>query len=317
MRKHLIRGLIFLGIFLVTIVPGCSSLPQILVASDTATPVPQPSATSTPFVPLKPTSTPLPSETPTITHSPTVTSTPEPTACQELHGKIQAFSIQTNPFPRALEGHIYLPPCYTSQPERRYPLLILLHGQTYTDEQWLDLGITDFADRMISSAEIPPLLIAMPREDYYLQDPFSSIFGSEVVDELLPWLETEMGACRERTCHAIGGISRGGAWALHIGITNLQQFGIIGGHSTPPFDPYNLTSILRDTPPEDLPAIFLDIGDWDPYRPYALSLHQALDGYGIPHTWKTYSGNHNDQYWAAHVEEYLGWYGGMLEAADK
>jgi enterochelin esterase-like enzyme len=315
MHKPISRASILLGIFLAVIISGCASLPQIVVPPGTATPDLQPSATYTPFEPLIPTLTPIPSETATVTPSPTSTFTPEPTACQELSGQVQQFSIQTNPFPKALEGSIYLPPCYTSQPEQGYPLLILLHGQTYTDEQWLNLGIADLADQMITTGEIPALLIAMPREDYYLQDPFASIFGSEVVDELLPWLESEMGACRERTCHAIGGISRGGAWALHIGITDLGEFSIIGGHSTPPFDPYNLTTILRDTPQEDLPAIFLDIGDWDPYRSYALSLHQALEGYGIAHTWKTYSGNHNDQYWQAHVEEYLQWYGDMLAAA--
>jgi enterochelin esterase-like enzyme len=317
MLKHISPACVFLAVLLVTVISGCSSLPQILVPPDTATLEPRASATYTPFKPLKPTLTPLPSETPTITPSPTVTFTPEPTACQELHGEVQAFSIQANPFPKALDGQIYLPPCYTSHPEQRYPLLILLHGQTYTDEQWINLGIADLADRMISEGEIPPLLIAMPREEYYLQDPFASIFASEVIDELLPWLESEMKACRERTCHAIGGISRGGAWALHIGITNLGQFSVIGGHSTPPFDPYNLTSILHSTPTDDLPAIFLDIGDWDPYRQYALSLHQTLEGYGIPHTWKTYPGNHNDQYWQEHAEEYLQWYGDMLAAAHE
>ena len=42
--------------------------------------------------------------------------------------------------PRSLPFRIYLPPCY-GQPEiRDYPVLYLLHGQTYRDDQWVNLG---------------------------------------------------------------------------------------------------------------------------------------------------------------------------------
>ena len=40
---------------------------------------------------------------------------------------------------------VYLPPCYDSSAADGYPVLYALHGQNFTDEMWLDLGLAETA----------------------------------------------------------------------------------------------------------------------------------------------------------------------------
>jgi enterochelin esterase-like enzyme len=36
--------------------------------------------------------------------------------------------------------------------------------------------------------------------------------------------------------------------------------------------------------------------------------HELLDQLEIPHEWQLNPGNHTEDYWSSHVEEYLRWY---------
>src|SRR5436190_609506 len=99
---------------LLTFITGCSQSEQ---------PVP----TSTPF---SPTATlqindPLP----------TSTNTPTPTqpSCLSQPGRVDSGKVETTKPPQ--EYLIYLPHCYDEQPDKQYPVLYLLHGQTYTADQ--------------------------------------------------------------------------------------------------------------------------------------------------------------------------------------
>ena len=132
------------------------------------------------------------------------------------------------------------------------------------------------------------------------------------MEVLLPWIDATYNTCTDRTCRAIGGLSRGGAWALHLGFSRWDLFGAIGGHSTPPFNGSGdrLSGWLEAIPAGDVPRIYMDIGENDPYRTYAEAFEKRLTGYGVEHVWILNKGTHNEEYWSAHAEEYLRWYWG-------
>jgi len=52
----------------------------------------------------------------------------------------------------------------------------------------------------------------------------------------------------------------------------------------------------------------LDTGDLDTYLSATKQFVELVEKYGLPHEWHLNSGAHNEEYWAAHVEEYLRWY---------
>ena len=266
-------------------------------------------ATITVTHPATQTETSLPTSTPVPTF--TITPSPTPLACWKTGGHIETSQIRTELLRLPLEFRIYLPPCYSEQPDRRYPVLYLIHGQSYNDDQWDRLGADETADRLIAKREIAPLIIIMPRDRVWSQ-PTEDLFGQAVGEALMPWVDENLRTQTGRTYRAVGGLSRGAGWALHLGFSRWELFGSIGMHSLPVFwtDLPSIKGWLEAIPEGQLPRIYMDIGEKD--RPQIMKstiwFENLLTESGIPHEWHLYPGYHEEAYWEAHVEEYLRWY---------
>lgn len=256
---------------------------------------------------LTPTRPPL-----TLVALPTVTPRPPaPTAdpCSSQPGTIVDNQVPTDLLSGGLSFRTYLPPCYQSRAARRYPVLYLLHGQTYTDDQWTRLGIAQAADSLIHAGEISPLIIIMPYDADWRQ-PTQSHFGDALVQVLLPWVDAHYQTLADRPDRAIGGLSRGAAWAVHLGLTDWEQFGSIGAHSLPIFwsDTDQIPKWLDAIPLSDFPRIYLDVSAKDEDLASNLEFEALLNQRHIPHVWHLYPGYHDEAYWSSHLSEYLKWY---------
>jgi enterochelin esterase-like enzyme len=219
--------------------------------------------------------------------------------------------IPSDLLPQPLEFRVYLPPCYEEDAGRRYPVLYLVHGQSYTHDQWDRLGADETASALIARGDLPPFLIVMPRDRVWTQ-PGQDDFGRALMQELIPYIDAAYRTCPERACRAIGGLSRGAAWALHLGLSEWESFSALGLHSLPVFwdDVPRLRGWLAAIPPEDLPRIYLDVGerDRDEIKESTFWFRDLLDELGIPHEYTLFSGYHDEEYWASHVEQYLRFY---------
>ncbi len=274
-------------------------LAGLTACSPSALPLPTPT-------PRPPTSTPEP--TFTFTPSPpTDTPPPAPPACLSQPGRIEEGLLDSTNPPQAY--FIYLPPCYTENTDQRYPVLYLLHGQTYTADQWIRLGAADALDTLILSGEAQPFLIVFP-DDRYWNLPPGAGFGQRLVEDLIPYIDATYRTLSDRTHRAIGGLSRGGGWALRLGFTRWDLFSIIGLHSPAVFqgDAPQIARWLAGIPSAYRPSVFLDIGDKDQEWRMAVSLEEQFNASGLIHEWRLYSGAHTEEYWSAHVQEYIHWY---------
>jgi enterochelin esterase-like enzyme len=269
----------------------------------------------TPELPATDSPSPSPSVQESFAASPTpflpapITHTPSPTACAETQGAVSQHTLPSKYLADGLRFTIYLPPCFAAYPTRIYPVLYLFHGQTYSDDQWVRLGATVTAARLISDGEVPPFIIVMPYDKSSAQ-PWQDPFDQAFQEELLPYVETNYRACAERTCRAVGGLSRGGGWSIHYGLTRPDLFSEVGGHSPAIFDSEGprLSRLLDAIPPDLMPRWFLDVGIDDRLVTSASQFEQDLAARDIPHDWRLYTGVHNEAYWSSHVEEYLRWY---------
>jgi enterochelin esterase-like enzyme len=220
-------------------------------------------------------------------------------------------NLRTKLLPLPLDYRVYLPPCYSQQPERRYPVLYLFHGQGFTDDQWERLGAGDTADRLIASGKTSPFLIVMPRDRYGGQ-PSEDNFGQVVANELIPYIDNHYRTLAERDYRAVGGLSRGAGWSVHMALTYWQLFGALGAHSPAIFyeDAQHMRPLLDSISPMLMPRIYMDAGDKDRVEilDAALWFEDLLNARGIPHEWHLFSGYHEEAYWSAHVEQYLLWY---------
>ena len=283
-------------------------------------PVPQqPTAMRTQTAPALPTRTliSLPathaSPSPTPLASPTLqpSSTPIPLSCWSSPGHFESGSLDTDLLRNPLEFRIFLPPCYAELPHQAYPVLYLIHGQSYNDDQWERLGAGDLIAQLSSSGELPPFIIVMPRDRLW-SEPTEDKFGQAVAELLLPWIDARYRTLPERQYRAVGGLSRGGAWALHLGITYPELFSAVGMHSGFAFHtdaPY-LRSRLESIPTDLIPRFYLDVADNDRPDIYdsAVWFEAMLTEYNITHEWHIFQGYHEESYWQSHVEQYLRWY---------
>jgi enterochelin esterase-like enzyme len=208
-----------------------------------------------------------------------------------------------------LKFHLYLPPCYEQDTARHYPVLYLIHGQSFNDDQWVRLGATKAANELIA-AGMPPFIIVMPFDKYHYRQPATDPFDEAVIEELIPFIDSTYRTFPERTSRAVGGLSRGGGWALHFALNYPNLFGTFGGHSLAILDEdgRRLSRLLDSIPVEDMPRIYMDIGKSDGLKASAEKFEAQLTERGIPHEWYVYPGFHNEAYWSKHVKEYIKWY---------
>ena len=275
------------------------------------------SQASTPIVIIytPPTPTPTlvpPSPTPTPTPEPTPLPSPTPRlGCNDRHGLVTNYQVMEKGFAKAMDVFVYLPPCYSETYPGGYPVVYLIHGQSFTDDQWIRLGVPDTADADFISGTLKPFIVVMPRDEYYLEDWYHSSFGDNLVNGLVPWVDTHYHTCIQRSCRAIGGLSRGATWAVVLGLTHWQQFGTIGAHSLPdsPYTEATTRDHFGAMKAQGYARLWMDIGDVDGLRKGAETFKTYLEKYHVPFEWHLGQGGHDEVYWGAHVPEYLLWYG--------
>jgi enterochelin esterase-like enzyme len=208
------------------------------------------------------------------------------------------------PLPHSLAYRVYLPPCYRAGAKARFPTLYLLHGLTATDAQWDDLGADEVADTLIAGGQAPPFLIVMPYEQTGMD------MEQAVVDVLMPAIERVYATGGTRELRAIGGLSRGGGWAMRIGLKHPDLFSAIGMHSPAILSPdlFIAWSWTRSIPLGETPRIWIDVGQDDTHRPDVEELTRVLTDLSTPFVWHLYPGEHTAAYWSTHLPDYLLWY---------
>lgn len=257
---------------------------------------PTPTPTAVP-----PTSTVTPSATPSPSPTPT------PLTCLTQPGRVDQGRVATTDPPQ--EFLVYLPPCYGQATERRYPVLYLLHGQTYTDDQWVRLGAATVADELILYGGSTPFILVFP-DDRYWNLPPGAGFGDRLVNDLIPYIDRNYRTLADRDHRALGGLSRGGGWAVHLMLTHYNLFGMVGLHSPVIFDEdaAMIKKLVGAVPSAAWPRLWLDAGDRDGDLGKIRAFEGLLTDYEVAHEWHLYTGDHTENYWHAHVVEYLQWY---------
>ncbi|MCQ3935613.1 MAG: hypothetical protein DPW18_01070 [Chloroflexi bacterium] len=260
------------------------------------------------IIPTPSVTVPPPSPTVTLTPSPIpLTVTPTPLTCLTQPGRVEQGAVSTTEPPQ--DFLIYLPPCYSELTDQRYPVLYLLHGQTYTQDQWVRLGAPQIADRMILSGENQPFIIVFPDDRHWNLNAGAG-FGDRLVNALVPFVDANYRTIADRDHRALGGLSRGGGWAVQLGFQRVDLFGSLGLHSPGIFkeDAPSIERLIRGIPEESRPRLWLDVGDNDREQESVIQFEEMLARIGYIHEFHLFSGDHSEAYWAAHVGDYLRWY---------
>ncbi len=229
--------------------------------------------------------------------------------CTALTGTVTQMRIDSDTLGKDFTFSVYLPPCYDAGRESGYPIIYLFHGQNMDDTTWSSLGITDAADAKIT-AGAEPFIMVFPYEERDWDSVAESKFGDAFINDLMPYVESHYAVCAERSCRAIGGMSRGGGWAMHTALTNFELFGAIGAHSMGYFsgDLYRVQNLLQMHAAADFPRIYIDRGENDYLRGSIDQYEANLTATGVAHEYHVSPGSHDQDYWRSQVGIYLDWY---------
>jgi enterochelin esterase-like enzyme len=234
---------------------------------------------------------------------------PDQNTCIHKNGTVLDTSMDSELYHAPVKYSIYLPPCFDEKANRKYPVLYLLHGQTYDNQQWIRLGVADVADELINDQRMAPMIIVLPNDPDWRQ-PDESPFGRMLVSEMIPYIDQTYPTLSGRQYRAIGGLSRGASWALHLGLTEWQLFSRIGAHSLPVFamDSPSIPKWLDVIPLGSAPQLYIDMGNQDPELNTARYVERLLSDRHFPHEWHMFTGTHEEEYWGRHLQKYLLWY---------
>lgn len=236
-----------------------------------------------------------------------VTATSTALTCLNQPGVVQRDVVFTTNPPQ--EFLIYLPPCYSELTDQYYPVIYLLHGQTFTQDQWVRLGIPQTADGLIHSGESIPFIVVFPDDHYWNSQPGAG-FGDRLIHALIPYVDEKYRSIPDREHRLLGGLSRGGGWTLKLGFDFPEMFGSLGLHSPAIFQDHapTLEKTLKGIPENLRPRLWLDAGDSDSELPSILAFEDMLARNDYIHEFHFYAGDHSELYWEAHADEYLRWY---------
>jgi enterochelin esterase-like enzyme len=197
----------------------------------------------------------------------------------------------------------YLPPCYDSAKQTRYPVFYLM---TLTNEHSLsptDNTPMSLAERLIRAGKMPPTIIIVPAQLIG--------YGSDaaLTKDLVPYVDGKFRTIRDRKQRATGGISNGAAVAVRMAFQFPDTFSSVGLLSGGLADGERerFEGWITRTPPDHWPRVRIDVGDHDGIMPLTQNLLTALDKHHVPYTLNIGKGDHNWTFWSAQMESYLLW----------
>lgn len=155
---------------------------------------------------------------------------------------------------------VYLPPSYLTGKETKFPVLYLRHGGGDNETSWTQAaGKADvILDNLIADKKAKPMLVVMTNG---LTDGTwaggSTKEGiqqleKELLNEVIPYIETNYKVATNKSARAIAGLSMGGGQAYIIGLHNLDKFNYIGEFSA------GLLSDPKFDINERVPGVFSD-----------------------------------------------------------
>lgn len=143
---------------------------------------------------------------------------------------------------------VYTPPGYDSRAKKTYPTLYLLHGFSDDASGWTAVGRANLIlDTLIAQGKAKPMIIVMPLgygapeilsrrgpgfRDTDLRERNFDKFRDALLNEVIPAVEKEFRASKDRNSRAIAGLSMGGAESLRTGLNAMDRFAWVGAFSS-------------------------------------------------------------------------------------
>lgn len=237
------------------------------------------------------------------------------------HGQIRECLYYSQIEKRPRRCYVYTPAGYDKEISKYYPVLYLQHGMGQDERGWRQQGkVANILDNQIAAEKCVPMIVVMDNGncDYIFgarpgetRDEFGASFTPVLLNELIPYIETNFRTLTDRDNRAMAGLSWGGHETLEITLRNLDRFAHIGSFSGALF-------FLSDGLENAYEGIFTDTGNFNSrVSTFFLGMgteenfgsdkiSDALHDAGIKHTYYSSPGTHHEWLtWRRCLNEFL------------
>lgn len=223
------------------------------------------------------------------------------------HGNLEMIEYDSKTVGTTRKMQVYTPPGYSK--EIKYPVLYLLHGIGGDETEWQRLCTPNvLLDNLIADGKAVPMILVMPNGraqkndraegDVFRSAPAFANFEHDLLDDVIPTIETRYSVQADREHRALAGLSMGGGQSLNFGLAHLDTFAWVGGFSSAP----------NTKPPEELvpdPAaaarqlklLWLGCGNKDGLIRISQGVHAYLKEKGVPRVWHVDGHAHDPTEW--------------------
>lgn len=230
-------------------------------------------------------------------------------------GRIEVLSYQSGVTGTQRQASVYLPPGYA--PEKRYPVLYLLHGIGGDQHEWSGyVRAPAVLDNLIASGKALPMIVVMPNGRALPDDrppPPERVFTpqnaegfakfeQDLLEFLIPAVDARYATVAEPRQRALAGLSMGGGQALNFGLAHPDRFAWVGGFSSAPNTRPD-AELLADAAAvkRGLALLYLSCGNKDGLISVSQRVHRALKAQGVAHLWNVDEYGHDRDSWAENL----------------
>jgi enterochelin esterase-like enzyme len=228
-----------------------------------------------------------------------------------------------------------LPPNYQQNPQKRYPVIFLLHGGDGDQTDWFQRGKGDALptlQELYAVKKLPLSIIVTPdgndlrgrsryRDPQYIDGPNGKV-STAIGDELVRVIQSRYRTLPTPKFWAIGGLSSGAWGAVNVGLQHLNHFSTLFSHSGYFIDASGAANspliFVKTLSPEQRQQlrIYLDVGKTDEplYITQNQQFHQELEKLKISNVFRQFPGQHSWRFWRKHLADSLVFVGKQWQA---
>jgi enterochelin esterase-like enzyme len=230
------------------------------------------------------------------------------------HGKLEMIEYDSKTVGTTRKMQVYTPPGYSN--EKKYPVLYLLHGIGGDETEWQRFAQPDvLLDNLIADGKAEPMIVVMPNGRAQKNDraggnvfaaaPAFAVFERDLLDDVIPAIESRYSVAADREHRALAGLSMGGGQSLNFGLTHMETFGWIGGFSSAP-NTKKPTELVPDAEAaRKLKLLWISCGTKDNLFRISRGFHEYLKENEVPHVWHVTNHGHDATEWKQSLYHFL------------
>jgi enterochelin esterase family protein len=152
------------------------------------------------------------------------------------HGQIRSIYYWSEINGMERHCNVYIPAEYEQNPNKRYPVLYLLHGWGEDENGWSNQGhMGNIMDGLISSGKAISMIVVMDCGDIKTNSDVRTASTNDVtqiyVKDLIPFIDKTFRTKTDRQNRAMAGLSRGGMQTTTTVFNNMDKFAWMGTFS--------------------------------------------------------------------------------------